>query len=110
MKAVVKLPRIRDYPRRLWIDGEPWSVEMLPVVEYEGREVRGLTYMKDHRILVCSQQTPRERLKTFVHEVWHALQETYDFQMTHETIHDLEAPIVDLLIDNWPAVFAAMRR
>lgn len=105
----MKLPRIRDYPRRLLIDGESWAVEFLPVVEFQGEQVLGLTHFKDQRILICSKMSPRKRVEIFVHEALHALDDVYDLNISHDLIHAIEAPIVDLLIDNWPWVFEALR-
>jgi hypothetical protein len=103
------LPRIRDYPRAIWVDGQRWRVVFKSPVIFDGEHVRGRAVKADRLVEVDSKQDPRLRLRTFIHEALHALEFEYGFKLRHQSILDLEEPIVDLLVDNWPWVFEVLR-
>lgn len=108
-KPPIKFPRLRDYPKRVWIDDEPWTIEFPEVVQYEGRTVRGMTIFCNHLIQVKRHLRPHDRLETFIHELLHAVQHVHELKLSHDDIYDLESIIVDLMIDNWPWIFTALR-
>ena len=45
-------------------------------------------------------QSKKEIFKTFVHEMLHAMEASYDFELPHDFIDALEESVSDFIIDN----------
>lgn len=45
-------------------------------------------------------QTKKETFKTFIHEMIHAIEDVYDFDLPHDFVEVLEVGVSDFIIDN----------
>lgn len=96
---VVNPPRQRDYKRE-WLIGELiYDLQFkrsLPCNDY------GLC--SDDGVIEISQRknkNGKERLKTFIHEMMHAIEFAYEIEIDHDTIEKLEEPICNFILDNF---------
>lgn len=67
----------------------------------DGKSTLGACDPNDHMIYIKTRQTSEERLKTFCHELIHALENEWNFELPHSLVSRLEEPIVRLLLDNF---------
>lgn len=85
-----------DYPKRIFIGDDEWRVmfvnEVSGLDDHLGEADPGDSVLKIKKGL-----SHKEKLSTFVHELLHAFEFSYDYEMSHQTIYDLEMPIIDFL-------------
>ncbi len=92
--------RQRDYPRQLQIKDNIWDVRFCRKIPGEPPDILGLCDPSELTIYIKMGQTPAERFKTFAHEVAHSITYEYGIKEDHRVIHQLEEPILRLLVDN----------
>jgi hypothetical protein len=90
----------RSYPKQLQIGENHWDIIFCRLIPGEGQNILGLTDPSEHKIYIKMGQTPEERFKTLIHEIGHALCFEYKIKENHKTIHQIEEPILRLLLDN----------
>ncbi len=90
----------RDYPRQLHIGENIWDIRFCRIIPGHGPNTLGLCDPSELIIYIKMGQTPRERFKTFAHEICHAVCFEFNIKENHAIIHKLEEPIVRLLMDN----------
>jgi hypothetical protein len=91
--------RRKDYPKTLNIGDEVYTVKF--VRKFKDRRTVGECDSSAKEIRIKTGQGPSETLKTFLHEVMHALFEfEHDVNIPHKLIYKLEAPISQFLRDN----------
>lgn len=90
--------RQADFPKELFLGENNWQIRF--VRSLDGIKTLGLCDPADHIIYILQGQSPKERFKTFVHELLHALEYEYSFEMPHKSIYDLEEPLTRLWEDN----------
>lgn len=97
--------RMRDYPETIVINENIWTVKFVrgPIEDEDGRgrDTVGLCDPSDQTIYIKMGQTPEERLKTFLHELLHAIENEYGIEIPHSLVHKLEDPFAKFLIDNY---------
>lgn len=95
--------RLKDYPREILVGDSIWAIRfMRRLAADDGKMITwGLCDPAEQTIYIRLGQSPKERLKTLLHEILHAIEEEYQLDIPHQLIHRLEDPLARLLIDNY---------
>lgn len=103
------LPGMRDYPREITVNEDMWHVRfvrrMPEMSKQEDLETRGLCDPSLWTIYVKVGLDRRETLMTFIHELLHAFEESYQVEIPHPLIYRLEVAFADFLLHNWHDIF-----
>lgn len=59
----------------------------------DGPDTRGECRFDSRQIVICRNQTPRWILRTFIHEVLHAMEHELGIEMKHDSIYKLEEAV-----------------
>jgi hypothetical protein len=93
--------KISDYPKTILVGDSVYKVSWHRTLGQTATHITwGLCDPGDKTIQLRLGGKSKERLKTFVHEVLHAIEFEYEIEIPHKLIRDLEAPIARLIIDN----------
>ncbi len=88
-----------QYPKTLHIGNEVYTVKF---VRKLSKDTVGECDPCDKEIRILCGQGPEDTLKTFIHEVCHAvIQFEHDIEVSHKLIYALETPIFRFLRDNF---------
>ena len=95
--------KMKDYPRQIQVGDSVWGVRFVRRLAdpSPGSITWGACDPSDQVIYIRLGQSQTERLKTFLHELLHAIEFEYGFEMPHRLIHRLEDPLVRFLMDNY---------
>lgn len=96
----MKHPHISRYPREIQVGGEVYEVRFVTRIG-RSRRVLGTCDPATHIIRIRTGQSPPETLKTFLHEVLHAIEFSYSIPIPHNLIYKLEHCLYQLLVDNF---------
>jgi len=91
----VVFPKIRDYPKIVYLNGLIWRVRFkrdLPNNDY------GMCDSKTREISIRMRQSPKNRLRTFCHEWGHAVEYSWGLEVPHEFIYALESGMFELIV------------
>lgn len=96
-------PKLRDYRKQWMIGDNIWRVKFVRHIPHgvAGRICVGMAEPSEQIIYIALKQKPRERFKTFVHEMLHVLEDEYGFVLPHKLVYKLEDPIMRLIVDNF---------
>jgi hypothetical protein len=104
----MKFPGQRAYPKTIRVNEDIWHIKFVRKVpeRHYGKEVIwGLCDPGEFTIYIKQGQTREQTFSTFVHEVLHAIEASYDFHIdktdAHPKIYAIELAIVQLLRDNF---------
>ena len=106
----MKYPKLTDYPNVLHIKKQVWEIKFVSRIN---DECLGLCDPLGLTIYIKKGQRPRERLSAFIHEVIHALECEYGFDMTskvienkkeHDLVNSFEAALLEFLEQNGRAI------
>lgn len=93
--------RLRDYPKDLVIGDAIWRVRFVREIERSGKFITwGLCDPCDQVIYIRLGQSSEDRFITFCHELVHAWEAEYEFEIPHELVNKLEKPMARFIIDN----------
>lgn len=92
--------KMRDFPRCLQIRDNLWEVRFVRRCPNEPEDTLGLCDPGEQVLYIRLRQTPMERMKTFIHELAHALAYEWGIKENHDIIHKLEEPLLRLFLDN----------
>lgn len=87
----------KDYPKEVHIKTEVYRVKF--VRKLSGNVV-GECDPSEKEIRILCGQGPEDTLKTFCHEILHAIEMEYEIDVAHKLIYALEDPIYHFLRDN----------
>lgn len=73
------------------------SYEILFIDEFSSPSTLGETRLEDKQIVLKNGQTPKELVKTYIHECLHAVSEEYDVGLTEQQILKLEESLTFIL-------------
>lgn len=89
----------KDYPKTLHIGSEIYRVKF--VRKFDDPSVVGECDPEEKEIRILCKQSSEDTLKTFIHELCHAVLEfEHDIEIKHKLIYALEEPIFRFLRDN----------
>jgi len=90
----------KDYPKELHIGTEIYKVKF--VRKFKDPNTLGECDPSAKEIRILCKQTPENTLKTFIHELCHAIIEfEHDIEIKHQLIYRLETPIFRFIRDNY---------
>lgn len=97
----MKLPGYKQYPKSWIIGGFPWKLNYVRNFKFKcDRDSVGLCDPAKKEVVIKYGQGRKDLLKTFIHEIIHAFETEYDFELEHKHVYALEEAISDFLIDN----------
>jgi hypothetical protein len=92
--------KMKDFPKELVIGGRTWVVKFRRVIE--GNPIYlGMCYFEEAEIHIRLGQSPRERLATLWHEIFHAYEWEYGVKLGHKIIRKLEYAQSDFVLENF---------
>ena len=95
------IPNKRNIPRNICIKDNIWTVVFKNKIIEHNIECDGLCDPSTYTIYIRTKQSKTETFATFLHELFHAIEFEYDFQMKHSHIYKLEYAMVNLIKDNF---------
>jgi hypothetical protein len=99
------LPKIRQYPKRIRVRGEPWDIQFVRKIPSNDTHDVGLCDPSNNTIYIKLKQSPRDTFLTFIHEVIHAMEVEWDFNLPHtqkdDVVDKLERAIGEFLENNF---------
>lgn len=96
----MKHPHISRYPREIRIGDDVYKVKFVTRIG-PSRKILGLCDPANHTIRIRTGQSPEETLKTFIHEILHAIEFSREVKLSHELVYQLEQCLYDVLVDNF---------
>jgi hypothetical protein len=100
-------PRTRKYPKVVIVRDMPWRVKFVRNCPGSRTDL-GLCCPSQQTIYIKLKQKPKETFMTFIHELLHAFEFEYDFNIPHKAIEQLEKPISEFVLDNWDLIADAL--
>lgn len=94
----MKLPKIKDYPKKLLIGEEYYAIRF--VKSLENSDEVGECCPQDRVIRIKRKIGRQDTFKTFIHEVIHAFEFEYELKISHALVYQLEEAIYSFLIEN----------
>lgn len=76
------------------------SYEILYIEQFSNPLTLGETRLEDKQIVLKTDQTPKELVKTYLHECLHAVSEEYEVGLTEQQILKLEDALQYILREN----------
>lgn len=92
-------------PRELRIGDGEWRVKFCRLIDpgtHYSNEIQGDCDPSEKVIRIKTNQSPHTRLETFLHEILHAFEFEYEFELGHPLIEKLEVALGAFLRDNFP--------
>ncbi len=65
------------------------------------KETYGICDPSKSEILIRSGQSGDDRLKTFFHEICHALEDAYQIEIPHDQVYRWEVAWSEFFVSNW---------
>jgi hypothetical protein len=96
--------RVRDFPRTFDVGDQIWTlkfVNRVPDRAGKGRVLVGLACPMEQILYIRKELSPFDRLVVFLHEVQHALEDEYDFEIDHAVLNKLDRAQAQFLCDNF---------
>ncbi len=93
--------RMKDYPKEILVRENIWDVKFVKRTLLNDLYCYGMCDPSETAIYIKMGQTSEERLKTFLHELLHAIEHEYNIVIPHKLVHRLEDPFARFLIDNY---------
>lgn len=76
-----------------------YTYEVLFIDEFKSPSTLGETRLEDKQIVLKNGQTPKELVKTYLHECLHAVSEEFDVGLTEQQILKMEEALSFILKD-----------
>lgn len=98
----MKLPKKRDYPKEVLVRGNTWSVKFVRKFSYceDDEHILGECDPSEKIIRIRQGISPLQTWTTFIHELLHAFEEEYEFEVDHDHIEKFEVAIVEFMLSN----------
>ena len=107
----MKVPGPQSYPRIWYVNDDTWRLKFSRNLFFSPYELDGLCDPSDMTIYIRQCQTKMQTLMTFFHEIMHAIEYSYDFDIgskrsyterdMHHYIYAMEKYLSEFLVDNW---------
>lgn len=97
----MKYPRRSQYPKELIIGRRTWAVVFCDAVPDGDPSWHGYCWEYEDTIYLVKGYSPRNTFETFIHEIMHALEYTWNIKIPHELIYILQRPIARFVRDNF---------
>lgn len=101
----MKLPGARAYPRRIHIKDDIWEIKFRRLDFFPPGEI-GYCDPSTMEIGLCLGMNKKETFQTFVHELIHAIEYSYNFQVVqrhvmNDNVYKITEGVVDILTKNF---------
>lgn len=94
-------PPMRSYPKSIYVGHREWRVVFKPNVGMTGKRHNwGLCNNEEKTIYIKTKLDGYNRFVTFVHEVIHAVEYEYGFDIPHKLVECMDVGIANLLLVN----------
>lgn len=91
-------------PRTFIIGEEEWTVKFLRHIaprDRQGRTTLGFCDAENQVVEIKTGQSYEERLTTLCHELVHAFEDVYGFEVPHKTVEMLAYAMMRFMVDNF---------
>lgn len=95
----MNLPRIRFYPKHLNVNGQPYRIKF--VKRFKDKAQVGECDPGDRIISIKRGIGQRETFFTLVHELLHAIEFEYGFNINHKLVYKLERCLSEIILENF---------
>lgn len=96
----MRLPGRQAYPKTIIIKGKEWKIEFVKKIGKVASDV-GECDASVKVIRIKIGQSKKETFLTFIHELLHAIEDAYRFDLKHKHVYLLERAIGDVLLKNF---------
>lgn len=83
----------------LKVGAHTWSVEYVDMIDADGT-TWGLCTPEKHLIQINRAASPSMRLSTFLHELLHAFEAVYDFELDHHLLNLSADALAQVMLDS----------
>jgi len=90
-----------DYPKAVSIRDEVYQIRMVKRIPGETKDTFGICDDDKKIIWIRRNQSSRGLLRTFIHELLHAVEAEWSVKLRHKKINVLEVALEALLMDNF---------
>jgi len=107
----MNVPGPQSYPRIWYVNDDVWHLKFSRNLSYSIHQLDGLCDPSETTIYIRQRQSKMDTLQTFLHEIMHAIEFSYDFDIgskknyterdMHNYIHAMERYLAEFLVDNW---------
>lgn len=97
----MQLPSFKRYPRQVRVRRAVYEIRMVKRIPGYKCNILGLCDTSERVIYIRNDLSRKNLLKTFIHEILHAIEEEYNLRIAHSLIHSLETPIFNFLKGNF---------
>jgi hypothetical protein len=94
-------PKLTQYPKTIEVRDEVYQVRIVGHIPGEEKGTFGLCDPAERIIWLRKGQSRKGLMRTFIHELLHAIESEYNVKLKHKRINILEGAIVDFLVDNF---------
>lgn len=94
----------RGYPRSFSVGDGDWRLRFQRLIEGDPN-ITGLCDASEKLITLKCGLSKKELLDAFCHELVHAIEEEYGFEIPHHLVYKLESGLAAFLRDNAPEVY-----
>ncbi len=84
------------YPSKIHVGSEVYTIKFV-----RGLKCYGVTDSGDKTIKIKKGLSPRETMKTLIHELLHAVDFEHDIGIKHKKVYALEEALFGLIYDNF---------
>ena len=99
-------PPLRKYPKYINVNNNRWKIEFKRTLSFAGTDNAGECHVEIKTIKIKIKHDDnekvnrKERYKTFFHELLHAFEVEYGFEMIHRHIDFLEKALAEYMMNN----------
>jgi len=87
-------------PHEILIKGKRIKIVMVDTDEFYEDDHLGEAHYDEREVLIKRNLSPKEAIKTILHELLHFIDYYYDLKLKHQNIYDLEEPLYQLMSKN----------
>lgn len=90
---------MKSLTRELKVRDETYQIRYIR--KFDDKKTMGECDPSKREIRIKTGLTPKQRFRTLIHEILHALEFEYDLDLKHKLVYDLEMPLYRLFKDNF---------
>jgi len=90
----------KGYPRRVKIGDSFYRIRFVKKIQGTDKKYSGMFYPHTKQICILNSLSKDETLKTYLHEISHAMECEYDIKISHKAIYQYEEAIFDYIVAN----------
>ena len=94
-RPTMKLIPQNKYPKKIHVGCEVYKILFVKMKDY------GETDSGTRTIKIKKGLSPRETLRTFIHEMIHCAEFEFDIPLKHKVVYKLEEALFNMLFDNF---------